>query len=363
MLKLHVIQAGFGDCLLLEWGSGRKRKFMLVDGGPAQIYERHLRGILAALRARTALLDFAVLSHVDDDHVTGLLDYFADLRQGPADLPGVRVLWHNSFAQTVDRDGGVEARLRSAGVQSRMKVMANSGMALLGIEDGHRLRAAANALGIPLNAGFADGLILIDTVPGPLDLGGATLTVTGPSRKNLDRLRREWLEWLDAHEDAIRNDDVLVMANADSSTPNLSSITFLFEADGRKILFTGDGRSDHLLDGLRAVGKLTSEGTLHVDVLKLMHHGSDRNVTQRFFRTVTADTYVVSANGRDGNPDLAAMIWLVEAAREQNRRVTIVATNRTPSLDKLVAEYKPADYGYKLRIMAPTAHSLTLKLS
>jgi hypothetical protein len=39
-----------------------------------------------------------------------------------------------------------------------------------------------------------------------------------------------------------------IAAMADRSIPNLSSIMILAEADeGKKILFTGDGRGDHLL--------------------------------------------------------------------------------------------------------------------
>ena len=67
--------------------------------------------------------------------------------------------------------------------------------------------------------------------------------------------------------------------------------------------------------GSRPSGLLDAEGTFHVDVLKVMHHGSDRNATKTFFKRVTADTYVLSANGNPDNPDLATLIWIVESAK------------------------------------------------
>lgn len=50
MLRLRVVQAEFGDCLILEYGTPAQWRFMLIDGGPPDVYERHLRGELQASR-------------------------------------------------------------------------------------------------------------------------------------------------------------------------------------------------------------------------------------------------------------------------------------------------------------------------
>ena len=153
------------------------------------------------------------------------------------------------------------------------------------------------------------------------------------------------------------------MANSDRSVPNLSSIVVLAEADGKRVLCTGDGRSDHLLQGLGRAGLLDAGGAMHVDVLKVAHHGSDRNATRKFFRLVTADTYVLSANGKDDNPDLATLLWIVEEAGKQGRQVELFATNDTPSIRELVAERDPALNGYTLTVMDPGVHSATIVLA
>ena len=98
-------------------------------------------------------------------------------------------------------------------------------------------------------------------------------------------------------------------------------------------------------------------------MLKLPHHGSDRNVTKTFFRKVTADHYLACANGKDGNPDFSTLSWIVQVAKELGRRVTIHATNTTKSTTDLLEEFDPATFGYTLNIRTADARSLTLTLS
>jgi hypothetical protein len=39
MMKLHVLQAKYGDCLILESGTGNNSTAVLIDGGPYQTFE------------------------------------------------------------------------------------------------------------------------------------------------------------------------------------------------------------------------------------------------------------------------------------------------------------------------------------
>jgi hypothetical protein len=59
-------------------------------------------------------------------------------------------------------------------------------------------------------------------------------------------------------------------------------------------ILTGDARGDKILEGLELVGLLEKGGNMHVDVLKVPHHGSDNNMAPIFFTRVTADHYVFS---------------------------------------------------------------------
>ncbi len=94
------------------------------------------------------------------------------------------------------------------------------------------------------------------------------------------------------------------------------------------MLLTGDARGDHIRAGLVAAG-LAKGKKLHVDVLTVPQHGSRRNLDEAFFRSVTADTYVISAGGRYGQPDLETLQWIVSSAKGRPRSITLVVTNET----------------------------------
>jgi beta-lactamase superfamily II metal-dependent hydrolase len=93
---------------------------------------------------------------------------------------------------------------------------------------------------------------------------------------------------------------------------NLASIVLVVTRGRRRMLLTGDARGDHILRGLQDAGVLTG-ATAHFDVLKIPHHGSDRNVTVDFFRRLPADHYIVSGNGKHGNPESETLRMLAEA--------------------------------------------------
>jgi len=365
MFKLHVIQAEYGDCLILEYGMPSNSKYFLIDGGPETIYGVHLRDKLLEIRKNKGKLNLVILSHIDVDHITGLLDLMADLDSQRAnrktEIIGIDALWHNTFSQTIGSD--IESRLKTLLSRKTAQSMNITGMVKRGIGEGDQLRAAANKLKIPINSGFTNDLVSVDGMPDKIAFDNLNLYVVGPTKKNLVKLRKEWLDWLDKNEKVIPMANKLIAAMVDRSVPNLSSIMILAEADGKRVLLTGDGRGDHLLQGLKQANLLSQKGDLHVDILKVPHHGSERNVTRKFFETVIADKYIISANGRDDNPDLSTLIWIVETAREKKQTIEIFTTNETLSTQKLIEEYDPKKYGYSLTIMKKGSHSSVLNIA
>ena len=99
----------------------------------------------------------------------------------------------------------------------------------------------------------------------------------------------------------------------------------LAEVGKKRILFTGDARGDKVLAGLELAGLLKADGksTMHVDIFKVPHHGSDRNVDPIFFRRITADHYVFSGNGEHGNPERETLqMFLDERGDREDSRST-----------------------------------------
>ncbi|MGW0312817.1 ComEC/Rec2 family competence protein [Streptomyces flavidovirens] len=336
MFTFDFLDARHGDCFLVRWGAPDQR-VMLVDGGPGGVYEDSLRDRLTHLVPGgdgAPRIDVVCLSHVDDDHAAGLLRLLAEIRRARREeLPDpfdVTRLWFNSVEELVDR----RAPGLSASVQPLVdQALTNSGAVKASYGQGRAIRDEATALGLAGNPLFG----------GPLTEGAETtlddlhVTVVAPDDVALEKLEKRWRE-----AKKRRDPDVITAAYTDRSVPNLSSIVLLLRHDGRTALLTGDARGDRILAGLRAGGLLTDSEPLHVDLLKLPHHGSERNVERDFFESVHADHYVVSADGvKHHHPHEDTLRWLVES-RDEDDEYVIHLTNdiafATDALTDLRAE-------------------------
>jgi hypothetical protein len=147
--------------------------------------------------------------------------------------------------------------------------------------------------------------------------------------KKLHEKHQDWLKDLAAKG---KSAEEVLSAYVDKSVPNLSSIVVLAEADGKRMLLTGDARGDKILKGLELVGLLEEGGQMHVDVLKVPHHGSSNNLDDDFFERITADHYVFSGDGEHGNPERESFEMLLNA-RGTDDDYTIHLTYPVKELD------------------------------
>jgi metal-dependent hydrolase (beta-lactamase superfamily II) len=74
-MKLRIFESQDGDCLLVESQDGKR---ILCDGGRTASMRDHVSGELAKLRKAKKKLDIAYCSHVDNDHITGILAMLED---------------------------------------------------------------------------------------------------------------------------------------------------------------------------------------------------------------------------------------------------------------------------------------------
>jgi hypothetical protein len=163
-----------------------------------------------------------------------------------------------------------------------------------------------------VNREFGGGLVMAAADSAPVDMGhGLMLTVMGPMKGQLVRLQKQHDHFLREHQDQ-RTPSALAEFT-DNSIPNLSSIVVLAEVEGKRMLLTGDARGDRIIEGLELVGRLTPGGTLEVDILKMPHHGSARNMEASFLQRVRARHYVFSGNGEHGNPERETLEMLRDA--------------------------------------------------
>lgn len=347
LFSLDIVRARKGDCLLLHYGSKDDPRLLVIDGGPKSVYAPHLKPRLEQLKEARGLgkqeplvIDLLMVSHVDDDHIQGILDLTKDLIQDDKQFAQVLSFWHNSFDNIINNNGkdGVPKELTAAftqqfgaasmngdppddmtlDVDEDEEVIVSSLKVLASMKQGAQLRSdVVNKLGAELNLDFGGKLIVAGEEQQPIELDGVKFTVVGPMRPELKKLYDNHQKWLKSLEAEGKSPEDVLSAYADKSVPNLSSIVVLaeVEAEGesKRILLTGDARGDKIIEGLEMAGLLEQGGTIKVDVLKVPHHGSSNNLEDDFFERIIADHYVFSGNGEHGNPERESLEMLRNA--------------------------------------------------
>ena len=349
IFSLDVIRARKGDCLILHYGAKDDPHMVMIDGGPSKVYAPHLRPRIEQIREARGLedgtplvVDLLMVSHVDDDHIRGILDLTGELiesemEQTPPLIQGLG-FWHNSFENIIDHTpdeltASFKSQFGTASVdgeppedlsldsetdedeetvRSTLKVLAS-------IQQGAQLRANIDRLGLPIN--FDEKLIFAAGENSVPMNNGLTFTVVGPMLPELKALHKKHQEWLQDLQKAGKTPADVLAAYADKSVPNLSSIVVLAEVEGKTILLTGDALGNKVMQGLELVGKLKPGGNIHVDVLKVPHHGSSNNLDVDFFQRITADHYVFSGDGEHGNPERESLEMLLKARGDENYEV------------------------------------------
>jgi hypothetical protein len=326
--------------------------------------------------ARKKNIDLVYVSHIDQDHIGGVLRMLDDevlwrvhdhqrKNGNPGHKPpkaprppAISALWHNAFHEQLRKNAGPieEALAASAPVLSgaQLQELRDVGMQQAGLVTSIReairvsRRVGLKQLDIVLNA-VATGRSrtaaskLLMSRPGqpPIALGQFRITILGPTESHLKKMRAKWNEWLRVQKNKKIVNDLRTTARADEkrlgasdldrllavmtlqaeafgdpgsvTPPNLASLTLLVEEGGKSILLTGDARWDQIIDGLEKAGKVQSGQSMAVDVVKVPHHGSENNVVETtLLDRVVGTDYVFCGNGHSGNPEIDVIELMVK---------------------------------------------------
>ena len=353
LFTLEALEAAHGDSLLLHYGTPDDPKTIIIDGGPPGNFAKRLEPRLGELRSARVgenplPIPYLILSHIDDDHVAGVLQLTKELirakEDGDPKIVSIQQMWHNSFDDMVKPVPAAPAAITAAvqlastgaplpaafkNVSEEMKLV------LATVPQGRQLRNDAAKLGIKVNNGFAGGFVVapVGSVSSKNVGSGLTLSVAGPRQEQLDALQDDWAKQIKKLKKAgklkpaeLPPMEAVAAEFVDTSVYNLSSIVILAECGGKTMLLTGDARGDFTIEALEESGLKKKGKPLKVDILKMPHHGSWRNIADSFFKDIVADHYVISANGKYDNPDLDTVKSLLKV--RPTGGYTVYMTNR-----------------------------------
>ena len=308
MFELDLFPARDGDALVLTWGENANPKRILIDAGRES-------GWLAIKKAYEHLpeaqrtFELLVVSHIDADHIAGVLKMLAD----PARPLRFKEVWFNAYHHLVG--GSWET---------------------FGVAQGEALSDLLKERPALWNTRFGGKAVVIeeDAALPRFTIEGLELTLLSPTRAKLQALAPEWKAWLNAEglgrgqspdgEAALPTivpegyetfgplPDVQALADSrqseDDKAPNGSSIAFAAAYGEKRVLLTADAHHKVLTSSLSSV----SVNERRFDMVKLSHHGSQGNLSRALLDTLDCHRFAISTDGsRHHHPDPEAIARLL----------------------------------------------------
>jgi beta-lactamase superfamily II metal-dependent hydrolase len=314
--RIEMLPAKQGDALWIEYGEGGITRRILIDGGPIAAYE--------AVEARINRMDegdrrveLVVISHVDTDHIEGIIRLLAPKR---TEWPIVPIqIWFNGWRHLDESEmlGGLEGDFLSALISRRALDEWNQAFEQKAVvADPDKLRA------VPLEDGMK--LTVLSPFPDKLKAMASVweedVEPHGFEPGDLDEAWEHLAETSKYHvaEGMLGGDDefgatLAKQLKPDQSTANGTSIAFLAEFEGKSCLFLADAHADVICESLK---KLVPHGAerLKVDAVKVSHHGSRYNISPELVSLIDAKHFLISTDSskKQNHPNKEAIDAILE---------------------------------------------------
>lgn len=251
MLNLYTYNAGKGECIRIEFGEGASVHNIVIDTGVTR-FAPSFQIICKSMTSH----DLLILTHVDDDHIGGILSL---LRSG----------WKCPFK---------EVRMNRSGTVS-------SGNAYLSTRQNDEVYSRLVDQGVnvkPMLAGDETTLY------------NAKITTIWPKQIKADNTRSNtplaYQKDYGKPLNALSDEPIKAI---DHSINNRNSIVFIFEYDGRRLLFTGDAWGTDIVEALKSV----EVSKQYFDFVKLPHHGAAGNLSEDFPSVIDSDRFLICTDG------------------------------------------------------------------
>lgn len=304
MVIFRALQVKNGDCFMLLFPDQKKSQLLIIDSGFVGTFRKLEKNLYQFIEKYDCDIHM-LLTHIDQDHIGGFRRLF-----GKSD--------HNLFGRIVGfHYNTLESLKQLAPFVTKEMVLSNDVMSTTtktSYNDAMTLEAFLKNHNIPVNTGlYANGRVDF--------CEGISAQILSPSQSSLAKYQK-WICAESERKTAASVTDYSRSLNAlayrdfetDDNPVNASSISFLLNAFDCKMLFLGDALPADVTTGLRKLG-YSEELPLHVDLVKVSHHGSRHNTSPELLKMIRGERFLISGQGGKGHPDketLARIIHLQE---------------------------------------------------
>lgn len=318
--RVEMLPAAHGDALWIEYGDAGATHRILIDGGPVPTY-KFIEKRIEQVPGDERFFELVVLTHVDADHVEGLVRLFAEK---PLPFTVDKVIF-NGWRQ-MEKSHGLLGALQGEFLS-----------ALLVDRTPHAWDPDA-----PPWVVLSKGELPVIDLP-----GGMRLTLLSPSPSKLKAMAAEWKKAIakegfepgdleKAWEElasrkkflpkkgllgTTRGLDLMLKEQfkLDGAKANGSSIAFLAEFGEKSVLLLGDAHPDVVAASVKRLLKKRLKKKLVVGAVKVAHHGSKNNTNEELLMLLDSPTYLISTSGAQfKHPDKACIARILKVAKPKN---------------------------------------------
>ena len=347
-IKVKSFKAKNGDAFLLSFDNGQN---IMIDMGLPETYNDEIKNDILKIKDKNEILDLLIITHIDEDHIGGALEFITDNQDNK--IIKVNEVWHNSYkhlqfdkekVKYIDKNS--LSLLNSIILQNTSTVAVN-GVQNISCKQGSSLASLLYKYNYSWNTLFQNNAILTEdclTVKS-LPQSEINIIILSPNKNKLSKLSNKWLKELKSKKYAFEISDEEIFDDAlefymkyeqdnnystsnissknkcnfeilskveerDSSVTNGSSISFIIEYKDKKILFLGDSHEDIIYENL---SKLKNDNyKLFFDMVKVSHHGSNKNISSRLMTLIESTKFLISTDGTKHNhPDMEALSKII----------------------------------------------------
>lgn len=298
-MKIKFLKAFNGDSILISFLDNQENnRNILIDGGTKETYksdkgpkgkpiEGELKIVVDQIRSNNEYIDILILTHIDDDHIAGILKWFSD--DEDADKL-IKEVWFNSGGLIAEWQGTQENKNLELFIVPQKTTLTSVRQA---IEFGKYI----GKKGIWNKRVIVQG----DT----LERFGLVFKILSPNKSKLEKLLKEWKREDPELKTAAKQNDYSksliehIQADVfeeDKAPANGSSLDFILTFNEKDILFLGDSHPSVVIEGLAYFG-FSPENPLRAEMVKVSHHGSKGNTNSDCLQTIECTNYVISTDG------------------------------------------------------------------
>jgi beta-lactamase superfamily II metal-dependent hydrolase len=309
-VSVKVLEANHGDCILVSYKGTSGTCNILIDGGtsttfkhgPKQRYRGALCEALDDIKSQGQLIDLVILTHVDDDHINGLIKAF-ETTGYLGDL--TKSIWFNSSRL-------ITQHFNVSNIPENNIHLSNSSPQT-SVRQGKELETLLDEIGC-----VRAPLIMAGQVH---SVGPFTLTILSPENIQLERLLHKWPPQVESGLTSAHDNDYHLTLEEiwatdefepDPSIYNGSSIAFILEVDNITMLFLGDAHDKVVVKNLKELG-FNENNKLDLNLVKVSHHGSQYNTSPEFLSLIQSLRYIISTNGsKHGLPNKRTIARIIK---------------------------------------------------